>query len=117
MESIIKDLNVQIKVPYDGKAQSKLVSILNFLFEKLKTFDKKKLNEIQPSIEEILYNLVINNKGNNDLCNRYIFLIYKFLFEHGLVTKISDFINKYILLLQNSKLINNIKGYYIFNLD
>lgn len=115
MEIIIEDLNAQIKVTYDGKAQSKLVNILNLLLEKLKTLEKKKLNEIQPSIEENLYNLVINNKGNNDLCNRYIFLIYKYIFEHGLGSKISDFINKYILLLQNSKLTNNIKGYVLFN--
>ncbi len=110
MENILKDLNVQIKVPYDGKAQNKMVLILNQLLEKLKTLDKKKLNEIQPTIEETMYILVTNNKGNNDLCNRFIFLVYRYIYENGLSSKINDFITKYLNLLQNSKLTNNIKG-------
>ena len=110
METILKDLNVQVKMPYDGKVQYKTINVLNQMLDKLKTLEKKKLNEIQPTIEENLYNLVVNNKGNNDLCNRYIFLIYKYMYENGLASRLTDFINKYILLLQNSKTSNNIKG-------
>jgi len=117
MDNIIKDLNLQLKVYNDGKAQNKLITSLNNLLENIKTLEKKKLNEFQPFVEEILYNLVINNKGNNDLCNRYIFLTYKYIFEHGIGSKLSDFLVKYVILLQNSKLSNNIKGYYLIYLD
>ena len=110
MENILKDLQNQVKVPYDGKAQNKLVVILNQLLEKLKTLEKKKLNEAQAVVEESLFILVTNNKGNNDLCNRYIFLVYRYIYEHGLGSKIDGFINRYIALLQNSKLTINIKG-------
>ena len=109
MESLLKEFSSLSKYPNDSKIQLKQLTLLSNLLETLKTLDKKKLSEHQTHIENLLYELIMNSRATNDIIVRYIYYIYKHLFDFGLSSHINDFIYKYSSLL-HSKTAHNIKG-------
>lgn len=109
MENLLKDLGNLIKLPNDSKVQLKAISILNEILENLKKLEKKKLTDCQSSIEDTLHNYIINSRANSDICNRYIYFIYKYLFDFGLSSRLNEFISKYSTIITSSKNSVNVK--------
>ena len=109
MENYLKELSNLTKFPNDSKIQLKLLTLLKDIYEIIKKWEKKQITSNQQSIEDSLYNLVIQNRATNDLIIRYIYYIYKYLFDKGHNSHVADFINKYSLVL-HSKTASNIKG-------
>ena len=109
MDIILKDLSSLSKYPNDSKTQLKLLTLLKDLNETLRKSEKKKITEIQSKIEETLYDIVINSRAANDIIVRYIYYIYKHIFDNGLSSHINDFLTKYSSLL-HSKTSHNVKG-------
>ena len=109
MENYLKILEKLSKDPNDSGNQHKLLTVLNDILTNLKQMDKKPLTQIQQSFENALYDLVIQSRATNDIIVRYIYYIYKYIFDAGHSSHVSDFINKYSLVL-HSKTPSNIKG-------
>ena len=110
MENLLKDLANLTKLPNDSKTQLKAISLLNEILETLKKFEKKKVNEAQAQIEDTLYNFIFQSRANSDICNRYIYYIYKYLYDFGLNSRLNDLIIKFSSLVSSSKSSINVKG-------
>lgn len=110
MENQFKEIAQLIKLPNDSNIQLKMINILNEILEHLKKSEKKKLTEIQQAIEDCLFSIINANKANSDICNRYIYFIYKHLFDNGHSSRLSEFIIKYSTLVNSSKTNSNTKG-------
>ena len=109
MDTILKDLSSFCKVPNDSQTQLKMLTRLKDLLDSLRKAEKKKITEIQSKIEDTLADIVIQSRAPNDIIVRYIYYIYKHIFDFGLSSHIADFINKYSSLL-HSKTSHNVKG-------
>lgn len=109
MDNLLKELTSQLKSPNDSKIQLKAVSILNEILELMKKSDKKKLNDCQQSVEETLSSYIQANRANNDICIRYIYYIYRYLFDFGHSSRLNEFIAKFSTMLTSSKTTTNIK--------
>ncbi len=110
MENILKEIGQLIKVPNDSNIQLRIIQNLNEILEFLKKCEKKKLTESQPLIEELLFSIINSNRANSDISNRYIYLIYKYLFDNGHSSRLTEFIIKYTQLINNNKININIKA-------
>jgi len=110
MDNQFKEIVQLIKLPNDSNIQLKLITNLNEILEFLKKCERKKLRELQPSIEDSLFSIVYSNRANSDMCNRYIYFIYKFLFDNGHSSRLTEFLIKYLQLVNTSKISHNIKA-------
>lgn len=110
MDNQFKEIAQLIKLPNDSNIQLKLITTLNEILEILKKIDRKKLTELQPHIEDCLFTIINSNRGNSDICNRYIFYIYTYLFDNGHSSRLSEFLIKYSQLVNSSKVPSNIKA-------
>lgn len=110
MENLTKDLLALIKLPNDSKIQLKAINILNDILESMKKAEKKKLTDAQTQIEDALSTYIISSRANSDICNRYIYFIYKYLFDFGLSSRLSEFISKFTSMITSSKTSTNVKA-------
>jgi hypothetical protein len=110
MENFLKDLLTLTKSPNDSIVQLKTVTIMSDLLEKLKKTEKRKLQELQPQVEEMLYTYITMNRVNSDVMARYICYIFQLLFDAGLNTRINEFIAKLSSMVTSSKTTTNTKG-------
>ena len=109
MENYLKVLEKLSKDPNDSVNQHKLLTVLNDILVNLKQMEKKPLTQIQTQFENALYDLVIQSRATNDIIVRYIYYIYKYIFDAGHSSHVADFINKFSSVL-HSKTPSNIKG-------
>jgi hypothetical protein len=110
MENLLKDLLTLTKSPNDSIVQLKSVTILSDLLEKLKKAEKRKLTELQPQVEDMLYTYITSNRVNSDIMARYIYYIFQYMFDSGLNTRLNEFISKLSAAVTTSKTTTNTKG-------
>lgn len=102
----MKNLNTIIKKQMDGLNQMTLLNTLKSIYSILQsnTLQKKKLVELQSSIEDAFFYFILNSKCNtNSLIINFIVLIYVFFFNSVLSSRLDDVINKYSSSILNSK--------------
>ena len=101
MEKIFSDQDYILKQPNDGRIQLRQLTLLKDLLNYVESIDKKTTTQIQSKIEELLFNLILNNRITSDILSRYISYIYIHIFDKGRNTHLTDLINSFIDILEH----------------
>ena len=108
MEKIFTEQDYILKQPNDGRIQIKQLSLLKDLLNYVESIDKKTTTQVQTKIEELLFNLIINNRITSDILARYTSYIYIHIFDKGRNTHLTDLINSFSEILEHKDNTKNI---------
>ena len=108
MEQIFSEQEYVSKQANDGRIQLKQLSILKNILNYITNLEKKALTQIQSKIEELLFNLIMNNRITSDILSRYLCYIYIHLFNKGRNSHFTDLINSVIEIFEQEQKFKNI---------